>query len=214
MEVLLVGLYVAICIAVFRVFRIPVNQWSLSTAALVGIVGILLLILSMGYNHPYTKNARIYYVVTPIIPNVKGRVTEVPVEPNTPLKEGDILFRIDPKPYQYVVNQKKAALTEAEANASVALEEFQTQAGIFGFEDCSSGPTAPPTGPSGTPSEEAESVEEGGIEVEEGVEEVVPEELEEGGIEEVAPEGGGAGVEEAAPPAEEEESSSGGVGPG
>src|SRR5262249_37772530 len=32
------------------------------------------------------------------------------------LKEGDILFRIDPKPFQYIVDQKKAALAEAEQN--------------------------------------------------------------------------------------------------
>jgi multidrug resistance efflux pump len=114
MEILLVAIYVAICMAVFKLFRIPVNQWSLSSAALIGIIGIFLLVLGMAYNHPFTTNARIYYAVTPIFPTVKGRVTEVPVESNTPLKEGDILFRVDPKPYQYVVDEKKASLTEAE----------------------------------------------------------------------------------------------------
>jgi multidrug resistance efflux pump len=81
---------------------------------LIGIIGIFLLLLGMSYNHPFTGNARIYYAVTPILPTVKGRVVEVPVESNTSLKEGDVLFRIDPKPYQYVVDEKKAALTEAE----------------------------------------------------------------------------------------------------
>jgi multidrug resistance efflux pump len=47
---------------------------------------------------------------------VRGRVIEVPVQANAPLKEGDLLFRIDPKPYQYVVDQKKALLAEAEQN--------------------------------------------------------------------------------------------------
>jgi len=70
----------------------------------------------MNYNHPFTKNARVYYSVTPILVTVKGRVIEVPVKPNTPLKEGDVLFRIDPKPFQYVVDEKKAALAEAEQN--------------------------------------------------------------------------------------------------
>jgi hypothetical protein len=110
--------------------------------------------------------------------------------------------------------EDSVALGEAEASAESALEEFQTQAGIFGFEDCSSGPTAPPTAPSTSGSESEPEVEEGGIEAESGVEEeYVPEE--EGAIEEVAPEGGGAGVEEVAPEGGgEEESSSGGVGPG
>lgn len=116
MELLLVLIYVSICIVIFKVFSIPVNQWSLSTAVLGGIVGIALLLLTMNYNHPFTTNARIYFPVTPILATVKGRVVEVPVQSNTPLKEGDVLFRIDPKPLQYVVDGKKAALAEAEQN--------------------------------------------------------------------------------------------------
>jgi multidrug resistance efflux pump len=113
-EILLILIYVSICIVIFKLFRIPVNQWSLATAALGGIFGIALLLLTMNYNHPFTTNARIYFPVTPVLPTVKGRVIEVPVEVNTPLKEGDVLFRIDPKPYQYVVDEKKAALADAE----------------------------------------------------------------------------------------------------
>jgi multidrug resistance efflux pump len=116
MELLLILTYVSICYVVFKLFRIPVNQWSLATAALGGIIGIALLLLIMNYNHPFTKNARIYFTVTPILPSVRGRVIEVPVQANTPLKEGDVLFRVDPGPFQYVVDQKKAALAEAEQN--------------------------------------------------------------------------------------------------
>jgi multidrug resistance efflux pump len=116
MELLLILIYVSLCYAVFKVFRIPVNQWSLATAALGGIIGIALLLLIMNYNHPFTTNARIYFSVTPVLPGVRGRVIEVPVQANTPLKAGDVLFRIDPKPYEYVVDQKKAALAEAEQN--------------------------------------------------------------------------------------------------
>ena len=107
MELLLILIYVSICYAVFKIFRIPVNQWSLATAALGGIIGIALLLLIMNYNHPFTTNARIYFAVTPVFPSVRGRVIEVPVQPNAPLKEGDVLFRIDPKPYEFVVDQKK-----------------------------------------------------------------------------------------------------------
>jgi multidrug resistance efflux pump len=116
MELLLILLYVSICYVVFKVFRIPVNQWSLATAALGGIIGIALLLLIMNYNHPFTTNARIYFAVTPVLPGVKGRVIEVPVQANMPLKEGEVLFRIDPKPYEYVVVQKEAMLAEAEQN--------------------------------------------------------------------------------------------------
>src|SRR6476619_8330631 len=107
MELLLILIYVSICYAVFKIFRIPVNQWSLATATLGGIIGIALLLLLMNYNHPFTTNARIYFAVTPVLPTVRGRVIEVPVQTNAPLKEGDVLFRIDPKSYEFVVDQKK-----------------------------------------------------------------------------------------------------------
>ena len=116
METILTLTYVAICIAVFKIFRIPVNQWTLATAVLGGIFGLALLFITMAYNHPFSTNARIYFAVTPILPAVKGRVIEVPVVANMPLKEGDVLFRIDPKPYQYILDQKAAQLAAAEQN--------------------------------------------------------------------------------------------------
>jgi multidrug resistance efflux pump len=140
MELLLALIYISFCFVVFKVFRIPVNQWSLATATLGGIIGIVLLLLIMNYNHPFTSNARIYFAVTPVLPGVRGRVIEVPVETNAPLKEGDVLFRIDPKPYQYIVDQKKAALAEAEQNvkqmkasldqATAAAERANAQFGL------------------------------------------------------------------------------------
>lgn len=132
MELLLALIYVSFCIAIFKIFRIPVNQWSLSTAVLGGIIGISLTLLVMNYNHPFTANARIYFAVTPILPTVKGRVVEVPVQTNAPLKEGDVLFRIDPKPFEYVVDQKKAALAEAEQNVGqlkASLDQATAAAG-------------------------------------------------------------------------------------
>jgi multidrug resistance efflux pump len=101
---------------IFKIFKSPVNQWSLATSARGGIIGIALLLI-VSYNHPFRTNARIYFSV-PVLHSVRGRVTEVPVQANTPLKEGDALFRIDPKPYQYVVDQKKESLPEAEQNVN------------------------------------------------------------------------------------------------
>ena len=60
-------------------FKIPVSQWSLATSALGGIIGIALLL---------TTSARIYFSVL-VLHSVRGRVTEVPMQANTPLKEGD-----------------------------------------------------------------------------------------------------------------------------
>ena len=125
MELLLILLYTSICIVMFKIFRIPVNQWSLSTAVLGGIVGIALLLIAMAYNHPFSANARIYFSVTPVYAGVRGRIIDVPVRPNVPLNAGDVLFRIDPSPYQYVVDQKKALLAEAEQNVGQLKASFE-----------------------------------------------------------------------------------------
>lgn len=119
MELLMVLTYTAICYAIFKIFKIPINKWTVPTAALGGIILIAMILLIMNYNHPFTREARIYFATTPIIPVVRGEVAEVPVTSNTPLKMGDVLFQIDPRPYQYVVEQKRAALAEAEQNVEV-----------------------------------------------------------------------------------------------
>ena len=120
MEILLTLTYVALCYFVFKLFRIPVNQWTLATAGLGGIFGLSLLFITVAYNHPFSTNARIYFTVTPVLPGVRGLVTEVPVEDHTNqhLEAGDVLFKIDPKPYEYTVAEKRAGLADAEANVA------------------------------------------------------------------------------------------------
>jgi multidrug resistance efflux pump len=136
MDLLLILTYAAICIAIFKIFRIPVNQWSVSTAVLGGIFLIAGLLLLMSYNHPYSGDARIYFTSAPVIPAVGGLVVDVPVTANTPLKKGDVLFKIDPRPYQFAVDQKKAALAEAEQSV------LQLKAGLDAAEASAEGARA------------------------------------------------------------------------
>src|SRR5439155_18038386 len=113
MDLLLILTYAAIAYAAFRLFKIPVNGFTLLTAALGGVALIGALLLGMNYNHPFTSQARFYFHTTPIVPAVSGIVIEVPAKANTPLKKGDVLFRIDPEPFKNAVNAKEAALAEA-----------------------------------------------------------------------------------------------------
>ena len=91
MDLLIILTYAAFAYGAFKVFKIPVNGFTLLTAALGGMAILAALILGMNYNHPFTRNARIYFAVTPVLPTVRGRVIEVPVQTNKPLKEGDVL---------------------------------------------------------------------------------------------------------------------------
>jgi multidrug resistance efflux pump len=126
MEMAMILTYTGLCWAIFKIFNIPLNKWSVPTAILGGVVMIALVLLVMNYNHPYSTLVREYFVTTPIVPNVEGQVIEVPVQANQPLQKGDILFRIDPRPYQYEVDRLEGLLADAIAN--VARLEQQLRA--------------------------------------------------------------------------------------
>ena len=65
-------------------------ETPLIEAAFGGIFMIGFLLLVMSYNHPFSANARIYFATTPIMPDVKGRVAEVPLEPKLPRRRGHV----------------------------------------------------------------------------------------------------------------------------
>ena len=114
MDLLLILTYTALCVAVFKIFKIPLNKWTVPTAVLGGIVLIGTLILLMNYNHPYTQTGSSVFNTTPIVSTVRGRVTEVKVEANKPLLAGDVLFKIESTPFESEVIRLKAEVAAAE----------------------------------------------------------------------------------------------------
>lgn len=120
MDLLLILTYTAICVAIFKIFKIPLNKWSVPTAALGGVVLIGLLLVVMNYNHPYSEISRQYFVTTPIISSVTGRVINVPVRDNTIVKAGDILYQIDPVPFKNRLDSLNAQLILAEKDLTRA----------------------------------------------------------------------------------------------
>jgi multidrug resistance efflux pump len=112
MEMLILLTYTAICVFIFKLFKIPLNKWSVPTAVLGGVVLVGAMVLAMNYNHPFTRKVRQVYVVTPIVPEVRARVLEVPVTPNTPVKKGDPLVILDDTRYQARVAQLEAQLAD------------------------------------------------------------------------------------------------------
>lgn len=113
MDLLIILTYAALAIGVFKLFKIPVNGFTLLTAALGGMALVAALVLGMNYNHPFSSQGRFYFATTPITPTVGGRVIDVPVTSNAPLKAGDVLFRIDPERYENMVKAKEAQLAQA-----------------------------------------------------------------------------------------------------
>jgi multidrug resistance efflux pump len=122
MDLLIILTYAAFAYAVFRIFKIPVNGFTLLTAALGGIAILATLLLGMNYNHPFSSEARFYFHTTPIIPAVSGVVSEVPAQGGVKVKKGDVLFRIQTEPFENAVKAKEAALAQA-LQATKQLQE-------------------------------------------------------------------------------------------
>lgn len=72
-----------------------------------------------------TDNAYVQQDMASVSPEVTGRIISVNVKENQPVKAGDILFRIDPAPFQIALDQADAAL----ATARVQVDTMSTDMG-------------------------------------------------------------------------------------
>ena len=87
--------------------------------------GVLLLVAVAGlflyyHNRETTDDAQVDGHITPIASKIYGRVAEVLVDDNQPVKAGQVLVKIDPRDYQASLDQARAALALAESDAASA----------------------------------------------------------------------------------------------
>jgi multidrug resistance efflux pump len=116
---LIIGTYGVLCWLLFKKFRlIPITTYTICTAILGGLVLLMGIFIALSFCHPVSHDARFYAPVTQIVPQVRGTVVDVPVTANQPLKRGDVLFRIESRPYQLEVERLEASLVGM--NAKVA----------------------------------------------------------------------------------------------
>ena len=90
------------------------TPWKVGVC-IVPVVALTAMILLLNIFAPTTSDVRVVKYVVPIVSQVKGRVIEVPVENNRPVKKGDVLFRVDPTPYENDVRSLEAQLVADEA---------------------------------------------------------------------------------------------------
>jgi multidrug resistance efflux pump len=119
---------------------LPWNRGSQGAVAGVGIFGVLALVIAMNLFQPFSQDVRVYRPVVQIVPRVTGRVVEVAAQKNEAVSAGDVLFRIDPEPYQYevdrlaatlelkrIVRDDAAALTGAQVLAQIKYDRAQAE---------------------------------------------------------------------------------------
>jgi RND family efflux transporter MFP subunit len=123
MIVFLLACYIGILALFIWLKFIPFNTfWKLSPLIVLLLLNIGLFI-PMGWGAPQGSTMVVRNSVA-ITPNVAGEVLDVPVEANRPLKSGDVLFRIDPAPYEAQVRAIQAQLKLQETRLA-QMEQLQ-----------------------------------------------------------------------------------------
>src|SRR5437588_11898547 len=114
MEVILLGIYAFFVWLIFFKFKwLPWNFTSIVITITLPIVAMMALFLLLNIAAPATDDVRAMNYVIPIVPRITGQVTEVPIQPNRPIRKGDLLFRIDPVPFEAAVKAAEATLQGA-----------------------------------------------------------------------------------------------------
>jgi multidrug resistance efflux pump len=111
MEIILLLIYSAIVWFIF--FKKKWLPWNITSQVIVvtiPIIALTILVLFMNIVAPSSHDVRAMNYVVPVVPRVTGTVTEVPIEPNRPIKKGDVLFKMDPVPFEAAVQAAEATV--------------------------------------------------------------------------------------------------------
>jgi multidrug resistance efflux pump len=126
MEALILAIYSLLVWLVFIKFKwLPWNTQTQVTVVVIPIVGMTALILTLNVVAPSSADVRVIKYVVQVVPQLRGRVVEVPVEPNRSVKKGTLLFRIDPTPFALNVQTLEAQLANAEGSFQTLNEQLR-----------------------------------------------------------------------------------------
>ena len=127
MELILLIIYSVIVWLIFFKFKLlPWNITSQVIVVTIPIFALTVLILFMNIVAPSSHDVRTMNYTIPIVPRVSGQVTEVPIEPNRPIKKGDVLFKIDPVPFEAAVKAAEATLRGAKDQLNNAANKKES----------------------------------------------------------------------------------------
>ncbi|TWC07188.1 multidrug resistance efflux pump [Bradyrhizobium macuxiense] len=132
--VIVLCLYILTMWLIFSKFRLVRWGWLSGTISLL-IGGFILAIFLALFNY-LTPSGRLTVTgrVVEMTPNVTGQIVAIPVKPNVPVKKDDVLFEIDPAPFQYKVNQLQASLAAAKQQTEILKSNYeQATANVAGL---------------------------------------------------------------------------------
>jgi RND family efflux transporter MFP subunit len=128
MMIALMAVYLVLLFLLVRLGIVTFNLFWKCSPFIVLLLLNLLLFIPMGWGAPQGAALVVRNAVS-IIPNVAGEVIDVPVEGNTALKTGDVLFRIDPMPYEAQVRAIEAQLKLSATRLAQMTQLFERDSG-------------------------------------------------------------------------------------
>ena len=128
MMIAIMAVYLVLLFALVRFGIVTFNLFWKCSPFIVLLLLNLLLFIPMGWGAPQGAALVVRNAVS-IIPNVAGEVIDVPVEGNTALKTGDVLFRIDPVPYEAQVRAIEAQLKLSATRLAQMTQLFERDSG-------------------------------------------------------------------------------------
>ncbi len=103
----------------------------ITAGAIVLALGALSLLYYRFVHFPWTRDAQIRANVVGIAPRVSGPIIRIPLSDNQRLRQGDLLFEIDPSTYQASLLKAEGMLEQAQANLLRAKQQLDRDTVLY-----------------------------------------------------------------------------------
>jgi RND family efflux transporter MFP subunit len=128
MAVAIINTYLVLLFLLVHFKIVPFNLFWKASPFIVLVLTLFGLLIPMGWGAPQGSTLVVRNAVS-IVPDVAGEVADVPVTANMPLKAGDVLFKVDPTPYEAQVKTIEAQLKLASTRLGQMTQLFEREAG-------------------------------------------------------------------------------------
>lgn len=121
---IVLSIYAALVWLLF--FKLKVLPWGRTSKISVGLIGLAIILVVLGLLNSLTPSGRaaVMSKIVEVAPVVGGTVAEVPVTANMIVEKGDVLLRLDKRPFQFAVDL-------AQANFDIASKTYERKSKAY-----------------------------------------------------------------------------------
>lgn len=103
------------------------NKKAYITLLMILTLLVLLLVLFRINSAPTTDEAYVYADTINVVPEVSGRITELPVKDNQRVQAGELLYKVDPRPFQNALDASLSRLATLEEQIKLTQRSVNAQ---------------------------------------------------------------------------------------